>query len=114
MLKKKAIDHVEVPHYDELSVRNLWPLFQKDKTFLRYFPDQFAEGKAPARKYFFDVMNTLYPGYLAEIMGHANEMRWTTKGEDQQRQAIKISEKWEEELKSMPFLSRKSSYNSLT
>ena len=64
LLKKKAVDPIEVPHYDELSVRRLWPLFQKDQTFLRYFPDKFADNKGPSRKYFFDVLNTLYPEYL--------------------------------------------------
>ena len=80
LLKKKKVDPVEVPAYDELSVKNLWPQFMKDKAFVRYFPDKFADGKGPARKYFFDVLNTLYPEYLAQIMAHANEVRWTTKG----------------------------------
>ena len=27
--------------------------------------------------YFFDIMNTVYPEYLAKVMEHANQMRMT-------------------------------------
>ena len=83
-----------MPHYDELSVRALWPQFREDATLSKYFPDNFADGKGPSRKYFFDVLNTLYPEYLREVMGHANEMRWTAMAPDQQSTSINISEKW--------------------
>ena len=45
----------------------------KDATFMLYFPDNFAENKGPSRTYFFDILNTLYPKYLAQIMSHANK-----------------------------------------
>ena len=53
-----------MPHYDELSVKKLWPQFKKDANFMQYFPDSFADTKGPARQYFFDIMNTIYPEYL--------------------------------------------------
>ena len=77
LLKKKAVDPIHVPSYDELSVRAMWPQFKKDKNFVKYFPDSFAESKGPSRKYFFDIMNTVYPEYLAKVMEHANQMRMT-------------------------------------
>ena len=52
-------------------------------------------------------MNTLYPEYLAKVMLHANEQRMAAHGADQRTKAIKISSQWEDELKSMPFLSCK-------
>jgi hypothetical protein len=33
------VNHVNVPKYDELSVKNLWPMVQGDENFMRYFPD---------------------------------------------------------------------------
>ena len=107
LIKKKAVDPVHMLAYDELSVRTLWPAFRKDKTFMLYFPDNFADQKGPSRKYFFDIMNTLYPEYLAKVMLHANEQRMAAHGADQRTKAIKISSQWEDELKSMPFLSCK-------
>ena len=64
LFKKNEIDHIDVPHYDELSVKKLWPQFKKDQNFMQYFPDSFADTKGPARQYFFDIMNTIYPEYL--------------------------------------------------
>ena len=88
-------------------MKALWPEFQKDKVLARYFPDNFADSKGPSRKYFFDVLNTVYPDYLEKIMAHANEMRWTSAAPDKQKESIHISQKWEDELKAMPFLSCK-------
>ena len=41
-------------------------------------------------------------------MAHSNEMRWTSNAPDTQRSSIKITEQWQEELSSMPYLSQKS------
>ena len=65
LMKKKQVDHIAVPHYDELSVKTLWPEFKKDAEFMSYFPAVFPKGKGPPREYFFNILNTLYPDYLA-------------------------------------------------
>ena len=39
-------------------------------------------------------------------MAHSNEMRWTSKAPDTQKSSIKITEAWQEELASMPYLSQ--------
>ena len=41
-------------------------------------------------------------------MAHANEQRYTIKGEEAQKQAIKISDAWFDELQKMPYQSSKS------
>ena len=64
LMKKAEVNEIEVPHYDELSVRALWPMFKADSAFTRYFPDKYPVGKGPPRKYFFDILNTVYPEYL--------------------------------------------------
>ena len=40
-------------------------------------------------------------------MAHANEQRMSTTGEGQRAESIRITEFWEEQLKAMPYLSRK-------
>ena len=40
-------------------------------------------------------------------MAHANSQRMTVEGPAAQRESIKISEFWEEQLKKMPYLSQK-------
>ena len=64
-MKKKQVDHIAVPHYDELSVKAIWPEFSKDPHFCSFFPAVFPKGKGPPREYFFNILNTLYPDYLA-------------------------------------------------
>ena len=39
-------------------------------------------------------------------MSHANKQRMTSAGEAMARESIKISEYWDEQLKSMPYLSQ--------
>ena len=64
LLKKNEVAIIAVPHYDELSVKRLWPEFAGDDDFKQYFPDKYPPGKGPPREYFFNVLNTLYPEYL--------------------------------------------------
>ena len=73
---------------------------------MKYFPDKYPAGKGPPRDYFFNVLNTLHPDYLAQVMSHANRQRMTSEGEGMQRESIRISEFWEEQLRSMPYLSQ--------
>lgn len=86
--KKKEVDYVHVSHYQELSVKNLWEDMKNDEEFMKYFQDDYAEDKRPCREYFFNILNTLYPDYLAQIMQHSAKERFTAQGEDQQKQAI--------------------------
>jgi hypothetical protein len=107
LMKKQDIQRVTVPHYDELSVKSLWPHFKKDAEFTKYFPDTYPAGKGPPRQYFFDILNTLQPEYLEQVLKHANEQRMSTAAADQKEESIVISKFWEEELKAMPYLSCK-------
>ena len=107
LLKKSQYDPITVPHFDELSVRTLWPQLKKDAAFTQYFPTTFPKDKGPPREYFFNILNTLYPDYLAQIMAHASKQRMSAEGEDNKKSAIEISKYWEEELKDMPYVSQK-------
>ena len=64
LLRKSEVQYVQVPHYDELSVKNIYPMFKNDKQFMSYFPDKYPMGKSAPRQYFFNVLNTLQPEYL--------------------------------------------------
>ena len=73
----------------------------------KYFPDQYAVGKGPGREYFFNVLNTVQPDFLKQMVDHANKQRMSAEGVVGQREAIQISQFWEEQLKAMPYLSSK-------
>ena len=48
-------------------------------------------GKGPPRDYFFNVLNTLHPEYLAKIMAHADEQRFAAEGQKMKDETIEIS-----------------------
>ena len=43
-----------------------------NKNLMQYFPDKYPKGKGPPRDYFFNILATLEPDYLWEIVEHAN------------------------------------------
>ena len=55
---------VNVPHYDELSVQNLWADMKSHEEFMKYFPSKFPKGRLPDRQYFFNAMNTIMEEYV--------------------------------------------------
>ena len=106
-MKKSDIKSIEVPHYEEISVKALYPEFKKDAEMMSYFPDKYPAGKAPPREYFFNILNTIHPEYLKEVLTHASRQRMTTDGETMKKESIKVSEFWAEQLDKMPYLSCK-------
>ena len=73
MLKKVDVLTIEVPRYDELSVKNIYPQFKKDPIFMSYFPDKYPAGKGPPREYFFNIMGSLHGEYLTKCINHAHK-----------------------------------------
>ena len=65
LMKKKEVDYISVPHWDELAVNKLWPQMKTDVAFNIYFQDEYPGVKGPCREYFFNILNTIYPDYLA-------------------------------------------------
>ena len=41
LLRKTEVNTIAVPHYDELSVKVLWPDVKKHATFLSFFPSTY-------------------------------------------------------------------------
>ena len=41
LLKKGEVAHIEVPYFDELSVKGLWPQFKKDADMMAFSPDTY-------------------------------------------------------------------------
>ena len=60
-----------VPKYDELSVKNLYNNFMKLEGVADYFPDKYPKGRVCDREYMFDVVNTLHPNTVKEILDYA-------------------------------------------
>ena len=64
LLMLKDVKYVNIPKYDELSVRRFWPILREDETFMKYMPDQTHEHKIPEREYFWNVANTVQNAHV--------------------------------------------------
>ena len=62
-LELNEVRWIEVPTYEELSVKSLYPIFEKDPSMSSYFPDRLPKGRLPDRRYFFNILSTVYPEY---------------------------------------------------
>ena len=82
LLKKNEVDYIHVPSYDELSVKKLWLDLKDDGAFNVFFQDKYPDEKGPNREYFFNILNTVYPEYLKQIMDHAAKQRFTADNEE--------------------------------
>jgi hypothetical protein len=67
----RDVKWVNVPQYDELSVKRLWPEMIGYPEFKRYMPDKLPKGRQIDRQYFFNVMMTLSPEYTGNLIQHA-------------------------------------------
>ena len=98
---------INVPKFDELSVKNIYPLFAEDEEVMRYFPDAYPREKGPARDYFFTVLNTLRPEYVDRIVKHAHKVRYASDQVENQHCEIQMTTEWFEKLNEEPFISPK-------
>ena len=74
---------------------------------MKYFPTKLPKGRVPDREYFFNIMNTFQPQYVAQIIRHANDQRNSVSNDAQAREFIEVSDNWWEALNAVPFISCK-------
>ena len=64
LLQLNQVKYVNVPRYDELSVKRFWPILREDEKFMSYMPNPTAEDRLPERVYFWNVANTVQHDYV--------------------------------------------------
>lgn len=100
--------HIEVPHYEELSVKNLYADTIKDNTVRSYLPE-LEEGptRYPERDFFFGILGTVKPDYLNKIIRDSNNERFGKEGAKNEKSLIAVGDQWLEELTKYPYFSSK-------
>ena len=106
LIRKKHVMIIDVPKYDELSVKNLYKKLLALDNMEKYFPDSYCKGRSCDRGYMFNVANTLHTGVVQELIDHALKQRHNPKLEQNKSESIMISEKWMEELNSLPLVNK--------
>ena len=64
-----------MPKFEELSLRNLQKEVLDDPEIKLYLPDLKEKGKTIDRTFFYNILHTLHPSYVEEIVNHALELR---------------------------------------
>ena len=59
-----------------------------------------------SKPYMYNVWNTIHPGEVKEVIEQANQVRFGLKNEKVQQETIAITDEWQKELESMPFVSK--------
>jgi len=72
----------------------------------KYFPDTYPKGRQCDRDYLFNVANTLHEGVVQELIDYALKQRYDPALGANQCESILISDKWKEELQSLPLTHR--------
>ena len=77
---------------------------------MQYMQDSYPKNRFPDRNYFYTVLNTCYPEYVAELIAHSQKQRYSSTGQANEQKRVNVSEEWWNNLNSMPYLSRKYHY----
>ena len=107
-LKQTNVSSIVVPHYDELSVKNLYADAMKDELVKDYLPDlEQNSNRVPERDFFFGILNSLRPQYIKKVIEDANKVRYEVDVKDPQKDYIMLDEDWYKELMKYPYFSSK-------
>ena len=98
LIPRVQLRPVEVPKYDELSVVSLIADIMKEKELAKFFPEQRKKADLPDRQFFFNVVNTNDPDYLAALLKHAHNLRFGAKNPQDNPTTIEVNEQWAMEL----------------
>ena len=71
LFKVTEVTHIIVPLLDELSIKNMLAMITLDDPARAYFPDGYWKTVKPDRAYVFNIINTVHPGYLNQLISHA-------------------------------------------
>ena len=94
-LKQNEVIRMEIPAYQELSVKNLYEDAMKDEVLSKYLPSpEQLSGRLPEKDFFYGVICTLRKQYMRDIIEAANKMRFKLDEGDDSNKGILISESW--------------------
>ncbi len=92
----------------------LYPQAIEDQLLRKYFPENCDKSKPLDRQYFFNVLNTVYPEYVASVISHASKQRNEPGQDEEKKNYILIADEWYNKLMQHPFLSSKLLFREIT
>ena len=112
LLKMSEIRQVNVPKYDELSTKKLYPLqLDGHPEVMCHLPDSFPKERYPDRDYFFTVLATKRYEWLTSCIEHAKKMRYSSQEESLKAETVACTAEWFDALTEKPFFGKLSIYS---
>ena len=105
-LPQSEVKPCDVGHYPEVSVKALYEEFAKRKEVEPYMPPKIHKGRTLSKKYFWDVVGSIYPDEIGAIILHANEQRNSVQSALNKESPIIVSSEMEQLLFKYPWVSR--------
>ena len=107
-LKQNEVIRLDIPAYQELSVKNLYEDALKDPVLTKYLPTkEQLSNKLPEREFFFGILCTLRKQYIKDIIQGASKKRFKVSDDDPKRQGIAITDGWFRDVMKHPYHSSK-------
>ena len=92
-LKQNEVYRMEVPAYNEISVKNMYDDAMADELLMKYLPTkEQLGGRLPEREFFFGIVGTLRNQYLKDVITEAHKLRYTVADDDPKKEGILISD----------------------
>ena len=107
VFKTAEVRTITMPHFDELSASKISELVRDDASVRLHMKDEWASGKQThSREWFFNVLNTIHPGFLDQLIEHASNTRHGKVQEEQKADTILCTDHWAAELMANPYYSK--------
>jgi methylase of polypeptide subunit release factors len=83
-LKQNEVIRLEIPQYQEISVKNLYDDAMRDPALAKYLPskEQLSNTLPEREDFFFGVLCTLKMQYMQDIIAGANSKRFKASEDD--------------------------------
>ena len=104
--KISDVNHIIVPKLDELGIKRMLEMVKGDNQLRQYMPDEYFKKLTPDRAFFFNTINTLYNGFLPELISGAQRQRVEETKKDESEQVIEATDEWLTNLSAIPFYSK--------
>ena len=107
LFKENDVKRINVPKFEEISIKAILKMYKDDEKVQSYLPEIKAKGKQLDRKFLFNIINTIYPTVLPELIAHARDLREKRITEGNEKETIEVATDWVSKLSEIPFQSSK-------
>ena len=101
--KLTQIRRVELPRWDELSMKVLLPMALSDPELMRYLRDDVAESGCISRTFLVNIINTHYPSYLPFVIKEQTKARHGSEAAAAKGEDVKMTTEWVQALSGAVF-----------